>query len=71
MPMCPDLHDEFRAAVEAEDAAWQAIKGKLPGCIDYEQGLWDTWVAAVRRSDSLRDSLAAQVPEHRRFPVDW
>ena len=59
--MTSDLAQEFRAAVEAEKAAWANLRGHLPGSPEFDPALWAEWQRAVQLADVARQQ-ARQTP---------
>jgi hypothetical protein len=49
----PDL-TRYAEAIAAENAAWVAVKDRLPGSADFDQALWLRWQEAVAASDLIR-----------------
>jgi hypothetical protein len=58
--------DEIAAAIEAERAAWLAVKDHLPGTEGYDPRLWDAWLGAMRRCREARTGEGT--PPHDRTP---
>jgi hypothetical protein len=60
--------DEIAAAIEAERAAWLAVKDHLPGTEGYDPRLWDAWLGAMRRCREARPAKARRrtTGRHRR-----
>lgn len=58
MPSNPS--DELGAAIEAERAAWRAVREHLPGTPGHDPQLWEAWRAAMRRCEEARRLLAHQ-----------
>jgi hypothetical protein len=52
--------DELGAAIEAERAAWRAVRDHLPGTPGHDPQLWEAWRAAMRRCEEARKVLAQQ-----------
>lgn len=48
--------DELAAAIDAERAAWLAVKDHLPGTEGHDPRLWDAWLEAMRRCQEARAS---------------
>jgi hypothetical protein len=46
--------DELSAAIDAERAAWLAVKDHLPGTEGHDPRLWDAWLEAMRRCQEAR-----------------
>ena len=47
----------YQEAIEAERAAWAALKDALPGKPGFDQAKWDAWQAALRRTDEARRAM--------------
>jgi hypothetical protein len=43
--------DQYARAVNAERAAWEAVRHRLPGSATFSPALWAVWRAAVEESD--------------------
>ena len=54
-----DLQEELAAAIAAERAAWEKVKGRLPGSPQYVEARWVTWQEAVQRCRAARQALDA------------
>lgn len=46
--------DELAVAIDAERAAWLAVKDHLPGTEGHDPRLWDAWLEAMRRCQEAR-----------------
>jgi hypothetical protein len=46
--------DELGAAIEAERAAWLAVKDHLPGAEGHDPRAWEAWLAAMRHCQDVR-----------------
>jgi hypothetical protein len=46
--------DELAAAIDAERAAWLAVKDHLPGTEGHDPRSWDAWLEAMRRCQEAR-----------------
>jgi hypothetical protein len=54
--VCMTPFDEIAAAIDAERAAWLAVKDHLPGTEGHDPRLWDAWLGAMRRCQQARAS---------------
>ena len=52
--------DDYKAAVDAERAAWLALRGHLPGSPDFDSTLWQQWQAAVQLADGARSQMLSR-----------
>ena len=53
----PQAFEMYQEAIEAERAAWAALKDALPGKPGFDQAKWDAWQAALRRTDEARRAM--------------
>ena len=53
--------DLYQEAMDAERAAWLALKGALPGSPNFDQSKWDAWQIALRRSDAARKAMVEEM----------
>jgi hypothetical protein len=51
----------YQEAAEAERAAWEALRGALPGDPDFDQAQWDAWQLALRRTDKARKAMLEEI----------
>lgn len=53
----PSPQEELTAAIAAERAAWEKVKGNLPGSPGFDPTLWHHWREAVSRCYALRAAM--------------
>lgn len=47
----PDAMDDYASAVASEQAAWAAVRHRLPGTANFNQDLWLRWRTCVEEAD--------------------
>ena len=55
--MIKTAFEQYQQAIEAERAAFDAMKGSLPGHAQIDVDKWQAWQAAVRSSDEARQAM--------------
>ena len=53
--------EEYAAALAAERSAWEAVRTRLPGSMDFDLDLWQRWRGAVGVADAAADRAKASV----------
>lgn len=61
--------EEYATALALERAAWNAVRGSLPGSAGFDQERWQCWRKAVEAADQAaaraRTTIALPQPAHR------
>ena len=47
----------YSEALRKERAAWEALRGRLPGSADFDLAAWTAWREAVAASDEALNAL--------------
>ena len=65
----PSQLEEYAMALARERAAWEAVRGSLPGSPGYDQERWQRWRKAVDEADRAaaraRTTIAVASPARR------
>lgn len=60
--------EEYATALAQERAAWDAVRGSLPGSSGFNQELWQRWRKAVDQADQAaaraKTTIAVPAPTH-------
>jgi hypothetical protein len=68
MDTAPSQLEEYAMALARERAAWEALRGSLPGSPSYDQERWQNWRKAVDEADRAaaraRTTIAVASPAH-------
>jgi hypothetical protein len=61
--------EEYATALAQERAAWDAVRGSLPGSAGFNQELWQSWRKAVDQADQAaaraKTTISLPAPTHR------
>jgi hypothetical protein len=69
--------EEYATALALERAAWDSVRGSLPGSAGFDQERWQCWRKAVEAADlaaaRARATIALPKPAHRSpfFAMAW
>ncbi|NPC54098.1 hypothetical protein [Caenimonas soli] len=65
--------EDYATALARERAAWEAVRGKLPGSLAFDQERWQCWRRAVDEADKAaakaRTTIAVVTKPTQRPPL--